>query len=118
VPAEVQGVIDTNDCHVGPGLGYADAYRIRVQDTLVVTFQTLAPVGYDPPILDTELDLFRVDDLDDYDASRVLLVHDDDNGDGLAALLSFPLMPLIEYLIVVKGKDDFSVGRYRLLVAP
>ena len=117
-PAEIQGMITTRDCHAGPGLGYLDAYRVRVSDTLEVSFEMLAPEGLAPPTLDSELDLFRVDDLDDYTASKVLLVHDDDSGGGPGALLVYGLLPFTEYLIVVHGKDDYSVGDYKLRVAP
>jgi len=117
-PVEVQGTITTLDCHAGPGLGYLDAYRVRVSDTLDATFEMRAPTGILPPTLDSELDLFRVDDLDDYSASKVLLAHDDDSGGGPGALLVQRLLPFTEYLIVVKGKDDYSVGEYKLRIGP
>jgi len=120
-PAEVQGALTTRDCHVGPGQGYMDAYRLRVSDTLDVIIEMTSALDLlppPPPTLDTELDLFRVDDLDDYAASKVLLSHDDDSGAGPGALLGHLLLPNTEYLIVVKGKDDLSIGEYRLRAAP
>jgi hypothetical protein len=115
-PAQIQGTITTRDCHAGPGLGYLDAYRVRVSDTLDATFEMRAPEGVAPPTLDSELDLFRVADIDDYTASKVLLAHDDDSGGGPGAVLHYRLLPFSEYLIVVKGKDDVSVGDYKLSV--
>ena len=112
-PSEIHGTLDTRDCHVGPGLGYVDAYRFRVSDTLTTTVEVRGAAGVASG-LDTQLDLFRVDDLDDYTASKVLLAHDDDSGGGAAPLVTLPLLPLTEYLIVVTGKDDFSLGGYRL----
>jgi len=117
-PTQIPGTLDTRDCHDGAGLGYFEAYRVRVADTLDTTFEMRAPVGVAAPTLDSEIDLYRVDDLDDYTASRVLLAHDDDSGAGPGALLSHRLLPFTEYLIVVKGKDDYSVGDYKLELAP
>jgi len=116
-PTEIEGTLDTRDCHAGAGLGYLDGYRVRVYDTLAATIETRPPAGTSATV-DTELDLFRVDDLDDYATSRVLLAHDDDSGEGPGALLIHLLLPNTEYLIVVKGKDDYSVGDYKLRVAP
>ena len=45
-------------------------------------------------------------------------MHDDDSGGGHGALLVYGLLPFTEYLIVVHGKDDYSVGDYKLRVAP
>lgn len=113
-PASVLGVIETRDCHLGPGQGYADAYRIRVLEARTVTVAVEAPEGPGATIFDTELVLFRVDDLDDYAGSQTQLAYDDDSGEGPHAMLTYPLEPFTEYLVVVSGKDDLSRGGYVL----
>jgi len=106
-PVTIRGAIATTDCHVGPGEGYVDGFRVRVSSGGSVGFAVEST-------FDSELEIFRVDDLAHYVASVVSLAYDDNGGDGLDALLVVDLVPATEYLLRVSGKDDFSRGTYTL----
>lgn len=110
-PASITGAIATTDCPIGPGLGYLDAYRVRVGDSATVSFDVESD-------FDSQLELFRIDDLDDYIGSAVWLAYDDDSGEGRNARLSHDLVPLTEYMIRIAGADDFSRGAYTLRITP
>jgi hypothetical protein len=104
--ASIDGSIDTNDCHVGPDQGYWEAYRLRARFPGEVS--VTVSLGFD-----THLELFRVDDLNDYWDARVSLASDL-SGPQHAAAFDHDLVPGTEYLIVLAGQDDLSRGSYTL----
>jgi hypothetical protein len=107
--ATIEGELATTDCARGMGRGYWDAIRFRVPIDATVTFEVDSQ-------LDSELELFRIDDLSDYWASRVRLGYDDDSGAGYDARLSLDLVREVEYLLIVSGSDDFQRGPYTLRI--
>ena len=108
-PVTITGTIATTDCHVAPGEGYVDGFRVRVDSEASVRFAVEST-------FDSELELFRIDDLARYVASAVSLADDDNGGEGVDALLVVDLVPDTEYLLRVSGKDDLSRGTYTLRV--
>lgn len=107
-PTSLMGSLATTDCHEGPGEGYWEAYRIRTGDEMTVSFEIFSD-------FDSQLELLRVDDLDDIGGSRVRLALDDDSGTTpYNARLIHDLSPFTEYLILVSGTDDFQRGPYEL----
>lgn len=108
--ATIEGEIATTDCPKGMGRGYWDALRVRVPiDAGLIFFLVTSD-------FDSELELFRIDDLDDFWNSRVQVAYDDDSGPEYDAHLSVALEMGTEYLLIISGSDDFQRGPYTLRI--
>ena len=106
-PQTKTGSIATTDCQDAAGLPYYEIYRVRVASSTAVTFTMSSD-------FDSYLYLLRIDDVNDPQASAVLLTEDDDSAGNLDARLSFTLEPNIEYFILITAVSDAETGNYSL----
>ncbi len=113
-PGQKTDEIDATDC-MDPELAREnrEAYRVRVQDSIDATF--VVNSGSNPNSrFDSYLELYRVNDVSDYEASLELLAFDDNSSHGVDALLTHRLDPDTEYLIFVSGDSLDPEGPYTL----
>ena len=106
-PQTKTGSIATTDCQDAAGTPYYEIYRVRVASNTTVTFTMTSD-------FDSFLYLLRIDDLNDPQASAVLLAEDDDSAGNLDARISFALEPNIEYFIFITAISDAETGNYSL----
>jgi len=101
------GSVTSADCLSSFGDGYFEAWRVRVGSNANVTFDVSSN-------FDSLLEVYRVDDPNDYLNSAVLIAEDDDSKPDLNARLTTPLVTNTEYLVLIGGFDDFEQGPYTL----
>jgi hypothetical protein len=113
-PGQKAGEIGAADCDdLDAGRETREAYRVRVEDSTDATF-VVNSGSSGAERFDSYLELYRVNDPSNYEASLELLASDDDSSHGVDALLTHRLEPDIEYVIFVSGGFTDPEGPYTL----